>query len=285
MKWPSHGIHEAVPFATYRADDITQADSVSTIEGKAVSKSLIVDFMDDPGSWKANQPKKQTGAMKAGSLLDCLLTTPHELESRYTVSPYKDFRTNESKAWRDEIEAAGIEVVTQDKMAAASHQTAAILAHPHAAKLLKGARMQVAFRHKTKYGFDAKGLIDIVPADDEILADLKMCDPRALESKRALQRYIFEWGYHVQAGGYCEGWAIASGEERTRFKFIFVSSSAPFRVAVVELPLAAILFGADLYRAGIAKLGQCFAEDCWPSMWDDEHVLDLPEYAYLENGI
>lgn len=284
MRWPSHGIHESVPFADYRADDITQADSIKTIQGKAVSKSLIVDFMDDPGAWKASPPKKQTCAMKAGSLLDCLLTTPHETKSRYQVSPFKDFRTNEAKAWRDETEASGIEVTTPDKMAAASHQAIAIMAHPHASKLFKGARKQVAFRHKTKYGFDAKGLIDIVPTDDDTLADLKTCEPRALESKRALQRYIFEWGYHIQAGGYCEGWSIASGEERARFKFIFVTSSMPYRVAVIELPLTAILFGSDIYRAGMAKFGQCIEEDRWPSMWDDEQVLDLPEYAYLENG-
>jgi len=33
MNWPSPGVHESVPFATYRADDITQADDRNTVIG------------------------------------------------------------------------------------------------------------------------------------------------------------------------------------------------------------------------------------------------------------
>ena len=57
MSWPAPGIHDAVPFADYRADDIRQADNWKTVIGKAVSKSLIVDFMADPAAWKNSPPK------------------------------------------------------------------------------------------------------------------------------------------------------------------------------------------------------------------------------------
>ena len=284
MNWPSQGIHEGLPFATYRADDIRQSDNAETIKGKAVSKSLIVDFMADPAAWKASPPKSTSSAMAAGSLLDCMLTTPHEFADRYTVSPYDSFRTNEAKAWRDEMEQSGVEVVTQDKIDHANAQVVAIMAHDAARKLLRGSLRQVAFRHKTKYGFDSKGLIDIMPSDAETLVDLKTCQPSALESRRSLQRYIFDWEYHIQAGAYCEGFSIASGCERTRFKFIFVTSSAPFRVAVIELPLAAIMFGADQYRAGLKRFAECMESDRWPSIWDGEQTLDLPDYAYTEGG-
>lgn len=284
MNWPAPGIHESVPFDLYRADDIRQTDDKHSVIGKAVSKSLIVDFMDDPAAWKASPPKVQTKAMRAGSLLDCLLTTPSEMKSRYVVSPYDSFRTNEAKAWRVEMEESGAEVVTQDQIDLANAQVDKIMSHSAAAKLLNGSRRQVAFRHKTKYGFSSKGLIDIVPEDSETLVDLKTCEPSALDSLRSLQRHIFDWSYHIQAGAYAEGFSIASGSERTKFKFIFVSSKAPFRVAVIELPMAAILFGADQYRAGMAKFAQCLESDRWPSIWDGEVTLDLPEYAYTEGG-
>lgn len=281
MNWPSPGIHESVPFEAYRSDDIKQSDDKHTMVGKAVSKSLIVDFMADPAAWKASPPKVQTKAMKAGSLLDCLLTTPGEMKSRYTVSPYADFRTNDSKAWRKDQEGAGVEVIKEADLELARAQADAILAKPEALKIIRGARKQVAFRHKTKYGFDSKGLIDYVPEDPETLADLKTCEPSALESRRSLQRHIFEWGYHIQSA-YCEGYSIASNQERTRFKFIFVTSKRPLRVAVIELPMAAILFGADQYRFGMMKFAQCMEADRWPSIWDGEQTLDLPEYAYSE---
>lgn len=284
MNWPAPGIHEAVPFVVYRADDIKQTDDKHSVIGKAVSKSLIVDFMDDPAAWKASPPKVSTKAMRAGSLLDCLLTTPGEMKSRYTVSPYDSFRTKEAKSWRVEMEESGVEVVTQDQIENANAQAMAIMAHPSAARLMSGSRRQVAFRHKTKYGFDSKGLIDIVPECPETLVDLKTCEPSALDSLRSLQRHIFDWSYHIQAGAYAEGFSIASGSERAKFKFIFVTSKATFRVAVIELPMPAILFGADQYRAGMAKFAQCLESDRWPSIWDGEVTLDLPEYAYLEGG-
>lgn len=282
--WPQQGIHANLPFELYRADDITQADTAETIKGKAISKSMIVDFHKDPGAWKSAQPKVTTGAMKAGSLLDCLMLTPDEIGSRYVTSPFDSFRTNEAKAWRAEQELAGVEVVTKDSMDDAEAQSLAIHTHPHAYNLVSNAKTQVAFRHDTKFGFSSKGLIDILPKDSDVIVDLKTCEPRALGSHRALQRHIFDWGYHIQAGCYCEGYSQASGEERIRFKFIFVSSKPPFRVAVIELPLTAILYGADLYRAGVKKFAECIEADEWPSIWDDEVELDLPEYAYLNEG-
>jgi hypothetical protein len=272
-------ITHPIDFAAYRADDITPTDTLSTATGKACSKSLITTFIEDPARWKATPKREKTAAMKGGSLLDCLLTTPELIEEQYVVSPYAEFRTNEAKAWRDSQTAT---VITQSEMDAAEAQSYAIYAKPEAYALMRDAKMQVGFRHKTRHVFDSKGLIDVVPQDPDTLVDLKTCQPSALESHRALQRHIFEWGYHIQAGAYAEGYSIASGEERTRFKFIFVANKPPYTVAVVELPLAAILYGAQLYTQGMAKLAECLERDIWPSMWDGEVTIDLPSYAYGE---
>lgn len=294
MNWPDYGIHEGVAFDEYRADDITRHDDLHSVKGKAVSKSLIIDFIADPAAWKDSSEKKATRAMRAGSLLDCLLTAPREMDSRYAVQPEtyinskkaeKPWNNNSStcKSWKQEREIEGVEIITGAALDMARAQMQAIKRHPDAMRIVRGAKTQVAFRHKTRYGFDAKGLIDFVPAEEDLLADLKTCEPSALESRRSLQKYIYDWGYHIQAGGYCEGYSIASEAERTRFKFIFVTSKKPFRVAVIELPLAAIIFGADQYRAGMKLFGQCIQNDRWPGLWDREMELDLPEYAYLEN--
>jgi hypothetical protein len=88
--------------------------------------------------------------------------------------------------------------------------------------------------------------------------------------------------YHVQAGAYCDGYSIASGEERTRFKFIFVASTAPYRVAVVELPIRAIMLGADIYRLGAKRFNDCLDQNYFPSIWDGVQELDIPDYGYNE---
>ena len=277
-------IKQNIPFDLYRSDDITQKDTWETVTDKAVSKSLICNFIEDPAAWKASVKKEPTAAMQAGSVLDCLLTEPDKFETRYVMSEYAEFRTNESKQWRQEMEDAGLVVLKQDQFDSAQAQLDAIRSKPEAAALLKDAQFQVAFRHKTKHPFMSKGLIDILPNDGETLVDLKLCAASALESKRSLRKYIYDWNHHVGAGAYCEGYSIASGEERTRFKHIYVSATPPHRVAVVELPFAAISFGADIYRNGVNRFATCLESNSWPSIWDGEVELDIPEYAYLEGG-
>jgi len=276
------GIKQGLPFALYRYDDITQADTIETVAGKSISKSLICDFIKDAGSWKSSPRKEQTKAMRGGSVLDCLLTEPHQFNARYAMSIYDEFRTKEAKSWRDEMEAEGRQVLKQSEFDSAKAQLDAIKSKPEAAALINGAQFQVAFRHATAHPFASKGLIDILPDDGETIVDLKTCEPSALESKRSLARHIFDWGYHIQAGAYCDGMAIASGIERTQFKFIFVTSKPPFRVAVVSLPFPAISYGADLYRAGAKRFAECLETNKWPSIWDGEVEIDLPEYAYGE---
>lgn len=285
MNWPQQGIHLAVPFATYRACDITQADTWETVKGKSVSKSLICDFIPDPSAWKQSPPKKQTSAMKGGSLFDCLLTESEKFESRYVISPYDEYRTNESKQWRSGMEASGYSVIKQSELDLAYAQLAAVMSHPEAAKLINGSQKQVAFRHDTKYPFGAKGLIDIVPDRlDDTLVDIKTCEPSALESRRSLQRHMLDWSYHIQAGAYCEGYSMASGVDQTKFKLIFVTSKPPFRVAVIDLPFRTIMLGADQYRAGMARFAECLEQNHWPSIWDGEVELDVPEYAYSDES-
>lgn len=280
--WPDQGVHYGVPFATYRACDMTNQDDAVSCRGKSVSKSLITDFLKDPATWRAKPKREATAAMRAGSLFDCLMTDAANFELRYVVSAYAEYRTNEAKAWRAEQMERGLEVITTDQLTVAQAQLEAVWAKPEAAALLTGAQYQVAFRHKTKYPFGSKGLIDVVPTDPETLVDIKTCGAQFLESRRALQRHILDFGYHIQAGAYCDGYSFASGDERRRFKFIFVGASAPYTVAVVELPLPAILLGAQLYRDGVNQLADCLETGKWPSIWDGEIELDLPDWVYTE---
>jgi len=276
------GIKTDISFEDYRADDITPSDTIETVKDKAISKSLICKFMADPWAWKNTPKQESTAAMKGGSLLDCLLTTPHEFDDRYVMSEFNEFRTKEAKAWREEAEASGKIVLKLDQFDTAQSQLCAIINKPEALALITGAQFQVAFRHKTAHGFASKGLIDILPDDGETIVDLKTCEPSALESKLNLRRHIYDWLYHIQAGAYCEGYSIASGEERTRFVFIFVSSKAPFRVAVVELPFCAISFGSDIYRAQAKRFAECLERNHFPSIWEGAIEIDLPEYAYTD---
>jgi exodeoxyribonuclease VIII len=246
---------------------------------------MICDFIADPGAWKASPRKQQTAAMKGGSLFDCLLTEPDKFDLRYALNPYDSFRSKDAQNWRDEMEATGVSVISADQLETAQGQIAAVYANPIASRLIRESKKQVAFRHKTKHNFWSKGLIDLLPNNPEDgIIDLKSCESRALESRRSLQKYIAQWRIHIQAGNYTEGYSFTSGEERTRFRLIFCGREKPHPVAVVELPFRAIMLGADQYRAGVNRFAECLESNRWPSIWDGEVEVDLPEWTYNEGG-
>lgn len=284
MNWPAPGIHEGLSFATYRADDITQADTIQTVAGKAVSKSLMIDFAKDAKAWKQSVRKKASAAMKSGSLFDCILTTPEAFDRHYIVSPYDDFRTGAAKEWRALQESCGMVVIKQSELDLAGEQLRAVMDHPEAAKLIMGSRKQVAFRHETAYPFDAKGLVDIVPGRGDMLVDIKTCQSSALNSRWALSRHMMDWGYHWQAGGYCQGWSEATGVEVFQFAFVFISSTPPFTVAVIEMPLSDILEAAKLYNEAMERFDQCLKSNIWPGKWDGVVKLGVPEQAWKGEG-
>lgn len=113
------GISYGIPFQSYCECNINKHDTWQTLAGKSVSKSLISKFIQDPWAWR-NAPKTEpTRSMQIGSLLDTLLTEPDKFHTRYVMAEYDKFQSNESKAWRAEMEAAGLIVLKQDQFDAA----------------------------------------------------------------------------------------------------------------------------------------------------------------------
>lgn len=264
-------------FEQYRADDFTPQDTWADSPHRSVSKSLIVSYLDDAKAWRQSVKKKQTLAMKKGSLFDALLTDEANFDDLYVLSPYADFRTNEAKAWRD---TNNKEVITQAQLQDAQDQRAAVMDHEAAAKLIKHGQFQVPFFHGTKHPFRSKGLIDLIPLEPRTIVDVKTCQAGALDSIRSLQRHIVDFGYHIQAGAYSRGYTLATGNRIDTFKFIFVTSTRPFRVAVIEMHPNAVHFGNQIYQRGMDAFAMSLETDVWPSKWDGTNEIDLPEYTY-----
>src|SRR5690606_41376800 len=69
----------------------------------AVSTSTLFAFAPNPRRWHLTKdlPRNPTDSMAWGSLVDCLLLQPAELERRFAVSPYQSDSTKEAEAGRD----------------------------------------------------------------------------------------------------------------------------------------------------------------------------------------
>lgn len=115
----------------------------------------------------------------------------------------------------------------------------------------------------------------------KLMADLKTT---ADGSPQKWRRSVADYGYHVQEAMYSEGWEAAGGGQVDGMVFIVVEKDAPHIVAVYELDRAAVAEGFEIYRDALARYAECLSADAWPGYGDGVTCLDLPKWAYRQQG-
>jgi len=244
-----------------------------------VSKSLLWAFNQSPFKWAygARDSSGPTPAMELGSLIHCMALTPALLDSEYIISAYDEFRTNESKAWREDQNNKGISVVTRKVWD---------IAHAAACELVKNplypspaVDTEVAVFGEID-GVDIKGMIDIVPftasQEGDSLWDLKTT--ASIESEDALQRLIINRGYHWQAALYLDLYNAATDENRDSFVFVFIETSSPYETAFVRITSDFIEQGRREYRKALAKWKMCVDTGFFPKRIEGITTIDVPKW-------
>lgn len=181
--------------------------------------------------------KRTTAAMTAGSLLDCLLFTPQDLERKFYVMQKVDKRTKEGKAaFEAAIEAAnGREIVTEEELSDAQFLDTCIRNNSTVAfhGLLNPDffEFQVPVRF-TYGGFEHKGIKD---ADgtrrdgQKVIWDLKRMGSRSGE--QLVRSQIRNNMYDLQAAIYCHPYD--SKDEAVKYYIIAVDNDGfvtPFEI-------------------------------------------------------
>lgn len=117
----------------------------------ASSTRLKHIYATSPAHYKAKyldnpQPSKQTEAMTLGSLVHCLVLTPHEYASEFFILPEINMRTNDGKAEYAALVAAnaGKIAIDEELLEKARAMTKSVLSHPKS-KLLDVGRKEAAF--------------------------------------------------------------------------------------------------------------------------------------------
>lgn len=272
MSFPAPGIHHNVSERDYHAAPLA-------------SKSNLWRFCKSPHKWKHGPPVTVTEAMIFGSLVDCLLTSPEAFAADFALSPYPNFKKGEAKLWKKEQEASGRRVImekptSKTKLACLTHGKAAaesVRNHALAASILEGAQMQVSvvLDYKAEHGnIRTKGRIDFVPRAPDMLADLKTDNDIS-----RIETSLFDRGYHGQAALYLDLWNGATGEQRDRFSLIYVESSPPWEVRVIELDADAIAAGRRWYQGALELWAKCHRDNHFPSPYEDEiKTVSLPKW-------
>ncbi|MFF4791907.1 PD-(D/E)XK nuclease-like domain-containing protein [Streptomyces sp. NPDC001276] len=161
----------------------------------------------------------------------------------------------------------------------------AIRQHPTAGKLFApdaGVAEQSLFWQDPKHGVWRRARPDWMPHRQEngrlVVVDYKTA--RAVDPT-ALQRAVYEHGYHAQAAWYLDAVKALglAGDIEPAFIFVFQAKTAPYLVHLVELDFPALTLGAARNDRALRIYAECQRTDTWPGFNDAITYLPLPPYA------
>lgn len=266
------GIHHGMTNADYHA---LPALGNSGLKLLAKSPAHYFGRYRDP----SRPAQVETDAMRRGTLAHCAILEPDELEKRYAVKPAgHDGRTREGKAWNEAH--AGFAIVSSDEWNAATRQACNVRALSEVGQLLAVGNPEVsAFWIDEATGVHCKCRPDWVsPAGDGvILIDVKTCQDA---SAAGFPRTIANYGYHIQAAWYSDGYERASGKPVLGFVFACVESEWPHAAAAYMLDDESLQKGRDDCRRLLALYAECDRAGAWPGYPETIQPLSLPAWAF-----
>ena len=224
-------------------------------------------------------PSTPTAAMKAGTLAHCALLEPWALRDRYVIRPEGlDGRTKEGKAWLAAVPAGSI-AVSFDEMETAAKQAQAVHSLPEIAAFMNNGRAETsAFWIDEATGELCKCRPDWTSdaGDGVVIIDLKTCQDASLSG---FPKTIANFGYHLQAAWYADGYEKATGRMVIGFVFACVESAAPHAAAAYMLDDSSMEKARAENRRLLELYASCKDENRWPGYTNTIQVLSLPAWA------
>jgi hypothetical protein len=184
--------------------------------------------------------------------------------------------TKAAKAQRDEARAEGkVPLLAADKVAV-DRMVTAVRSHPIAGPLFVEGRPELSlFWEDWAHGVQRRARPDWIAADGTVV-DLKTC---VSAEPQQLRKTVATYGYHQQQAWYEDGIAELLGGPPARFLFVFVETSPPHLVTVVELDAEAVRVGRARNDEALRVFADCTRTGTWPGYCDDVQVLSLPPWA------
>jgi exodeoxyribonuclease VIII len=97
-------------------------------------------------------------------------------------------------------------------------------------------------------------------------------------TKEGFERSVAKWGYDVQVAHYEATFTASEGMALDRFVFVAVEKSAPYEVAMFELPDVWLEMGRAKAKAARTIFAECIASGEWPGYTTDIQILDPPTW-------
>lgn len=271
------GIYPGMPIDVYHADPVPGGSLSSSGARKLLDPGCPALF-----KWERDnqQPHKREFDLGHAAHMLVLGDGP-EIE----VIDFPDYKKVAARELRDLAYDEGKTPLLRKEYEQVTAMADAIRQHPTAGKLFapgNGVAEQSLFWQDPKHGVWRRARPDWMPHRQEngrlVVVDYKTA--RAVDPT-ALQRAVYEHGYHAQAAWYLDAVKALdlTGGQEPAFIFVFQAKTAPYLVHLVELDFPALALGAARNNRALRTYADCQRTDTWPGFNDRITYLPLPPYA------
>ncbi|MET9521466.1 PD-(D/E)XK nuclease-like domain-containing protein [Streptomyces coeruleorubidus] len=200
------------------------------------------------------------------------------------VLPFDSYVTKAAKEARDEARYMGVVPLLRHEWEQVQAMADVVRKHPVAGPLFApgtGIAERSIYWTDPATGVRCRIRPDwLKPAGEGRLIVVDLKSARAVDPA-ALQRAVYEHGYHAQAAFYLEGSKALGlhGDQEPAFIFVFQSKTPPYLVHLVELDFPALTLGAARNERALRIYADCERTGNWPGFNDRITYLPLPPYA------
>jgi len=223
--------------------------------------------------------KEKTTAQTVGDAIHLAVLEPERFASECAVAPDVDRRTRAGKEDWAAFQAANVGKLTvrAEDHACALRVAGSVREHPLGRMFLcgPGKREASIFWTDKETGVRCRMRPDFIPDSGAVLVDLKSCEDAG---EAAFTRNAWNYGYHLTAAWYLEGWKALTGEKR-EYVFAAWEKDQPHACAWYYADDDLIAAGRDRFRALLRIYADCLAKDKWPGYAERLCPLYAPAWA------
>jgi hypothetical protein len=271
------GIYPDMPIDVYHGDPVPGGSLSSSGARKLLDPSCPAIY-----KWERDNPQPHKREFDIGHAAHLLvLGEGPDLE----VIDFPDWKKVAARELRDLAYDEGKVPLLTKEHEQVQAMAEAIRQHPTAGRLFApdaGVAEQSLFWHDPRFKVWRRARPDWMPNRQDngrlVVVDYKTC--RAADPG-ALQRAVYEHGYHAQAAWYLDAVKALdlTGDQEPAFVFVFQTKTAPYLVHLVELDFPALTLGAARNERALRTYADCQRTDAWPGFNDRITYLPLPPWA------
>lgn len=194
------------------------------------------------------------------------------------------WRTNDAKAARAEAYEAGRVPLLAHEHDQVQEMAAAVHAHPVAGQLFRagaGAPERSLFWRDPVYPYEVirRARLDWLPVGGRGRMILPEYKTAKSAEPSAIERAMWDHGYHIQAGWYADGVTALDLARDAVLILVVQEKDPPYLVETFEPDAPSLRVGRMQTRQAIDIYRECRRTGRWPGYTDDVTLISLPPWA------